>query len=142
MAAAQGLSRADALELQLGWMRGAAWPAAARVDALTQVIALRAIMEGESVADAQRALAADDEADDEPAAAARPDDGALPLSALPGDVWAASRTASEVDGESETSSSAGSRATSIASSASCSSVGSAADDADGTDLACRLSGLL
>ena len=103
-AAAQLLDGASALQLQLEWMRRAAWPRGAHVDATSHVRACEALARGEALGGAEPLMP--------------PPLRAVPLAALPASVWissAASEASSSSDGSR-------SEAGSIASSAS--SVGS------------------
>lgn len=117
-ARAQGLDPSTSLHLHFDWMRGAAWPRAARVDASTHVLMCEALAKG-GVLDSAPSVALPP--------LMPPPLRALPLAALPASVWitsAASEAWSSSDGSR-------SEAGSIASSVSASSVGSEAEEARG-----------
>lgn len=100
-ATTQRLDGAGALQLQLEWMRRAAWPRGARVDAASHVLACEALARGEALGGGEPLMP--------------PPLRTVPLAALPASVWissAASEASSSSDG---TRSEAGSIASSASS---------------------------
>ena len=134
-AVTQRLPHVSALQLQLDWMRAAAWPRGVRCDALSHLRTCAALAAGEPLGRGGASELAN----------ALPPIAAVPLAALPAEAWMSS-AASEASSSSED----GSDARSLASSASLSSASSVgsyeAEEAhmtpEETQLACRMFSLI